>query len=320
MKDVLLGDVFLCTGQSNMQLAVRAAGNAAFEMRAATDGQIRQLGIATKDSLAPLATFATPVSWAVGSPDTVGIFSASCYYFARELKQTTKAPVGLVVAAWGGSRVRDWVSEPNLLGSASIMTISTCSPSTAPTHRRRSARWDASWEHGGRRTAPRRRRAIRGSRPTPSPTGRPRPPRSAPGRYGAAARPTEFVGQMWMRTSVDLTAAQAAQPASLDLGAVNEEDQSWVNGKSVGGTSWSKQALHEIPAGVLHAGTNTIVTNIFCSWRNCGMSGPVRDTRDPPEGRQRRPVVQSVALCRGAERPDRAAASLGPDPRRHPTL
>jgi sialate O-acetylesterase len=77
-----------------------------------------------------------------------------------------------------------------------------------------------------------------------------------------------------MRTTVDLTAEQAAQGAILDLGAVNEEDQSWINGKGVGGTSWSRKAEHVIPAGVLHAGTNTIVTNIFCSWRNCGMSGP----------------------------------------------
>ena len=57
-------------------------------------------------------------------------------------------------------------------------------------------------------------------------------------------------------------------------GVANEEDQSWVNGTGVGGTSWTPQARHPVPIGVLHAGVNTVVTNIFCSWRNCGLTGP----------------------------------------------
>lgn len=274
VRDVLLGDVFLCTGQSNMQFAVRAAGNAAFEMRAANDGQIRQLGIATRDSLAPLPTFATPVSWTVGSPETVGNFSASCYYFARELKQTTNAPVGLVVAAWGGSRVRDWVSEPGLrkLGQYDADLDMLALYRTDPQAAQR--RWDATWESWWKANGA---AAAKGN--PWEPAYRVTDWKTAPAALGPWAQwtgssPDGFVGQMWLRTSVDLTAAQAAQPASLDLGAVNEEDQSWVNGKGVGGTSWSRQALHDIPAGVLHAGTNVIVTNIFCSWRNCGMSGP----------------------------------------------
>ena len=60
VNDVLIGDVLLCTGQSNMQLAVRAAADAALEMRAATDSQIRQFTIATHESIKPLDTFATP--------------------------------------------------------------------------------------------------------------------------------------------------------------------------------------------------------------------------------------------------------------------
>lgn len=270
VADVLVGDVFLCTGQSNMQLAVRAAGNAQFEMRAATDGQIRQLLIATKESLTPLDSFATPVSWVPTTPDTVGAFSASCYYFARELKKSIHVPIGLVVSAWGGSRVRDWVSEPNLkkLGlyndDLAMLDLYRTDPRAAE------RRWDATWEAWWRAHG-------KGEpwKPDYADSGWP----TAPAGLGAWAlwtgsSPDGFVGQMWLRTNVTLTAEQAAQPAILDLGAVNEEDESWVNGQGVGGTSWSKQAQHEIPAGILHAGVNSIVTNIFCSWRNCGMSGP----------------------------------------------
>jgi len=270
VADVLVGDVFLCTGQSNMQLAVRAAGNAQFEMRTATDGQIRQLTIDTAASLTPRDSFAAPVSWVAASPETVGSFSASCYYFARELKKSVHVPIGLVVSAWGGSRVRDWVSEASLLRAGlygddlAMLDLHRTDPQAA------ARRWDATWEAWWRAHG----------------KGEPWKPdypasgwSTAPVGLGAWAlwtgsSPDGFVGQMWLRTSVSLTAEQAAQPAILDLGAVNEEDESWVNGRGVGGTSWSRQAQHQIPAGVLHAGVNTIVTNIFCSWRNCGMSGP----------------------------------------------
>ncbi|MFA6113680.1 MAG: sialate O-acetylesterase [Sphingomonas sp.] len=274
VQDVLIGDVFLCTGQSNMQLAVRAAGNATFEMRAATDGQIRQLGIATKDSLTPLSTFATPVSWTVGSPDTVGNFSASCYYFAREIKKTTNAPVGLVVSAWGGSRVRDWVSEPNLrkLGQYNADLDMLALYRTNPQAAQR--RWDSSWESWWKASGAAAAKGNPWEPAYPVTDWKTAPAALGPWALWTGTSPDGFVGQMWLRTTVDLTAAQAAQAATLDLGSVNEEDQSWINGKGVGGTSWSKQALHDIPAGVLHAGANIIVTNIFCSWRNCGMSGP----------------------------------------------
>ena len=67
--------------------------------------EIRQLNIGTNASLVPRQTFASAVRWVVGSPETVGNFSAACYYFARELKKTANTPVGIVVAAWGGAQV-----------------------------------------------------------------------------------------------------------------------------------------------------------------------------------------------------------------------
>jgi sialate O-acetylesterase len=80
---------------------------------------------------------------------------------------------------------------------------------------------------------------------------------------------------MWLSTNVVLTAAQAAQPATLDLGRANEEEKSWVNGVGVGGSSQQPDARHVLPKGLLHAGDNSITLNIFCSWKNCGLAGPV---------------------------------------------
>jgi len=271
-KDVLVGDVFLCGGQSNMQFEVRQANNAQADIAAAQDGEIRSLSIRTKDSVSPLASFADPVRWIPASPTTVGGFSAACYFFARELKQTTHAPIGMVVAAWGGSRGRAWVSEPGLRAAG----LQAESLRLLDLHRSQPMAGDRAWSDVWERWW--RAQGINGGAPWQvafdDSSWRTAPEKLGPWALWNGSSPDGFTGQMWLRTRVTLTAEQAAQKAVLDLGNANEEDQSWANGTGVGGTSWARQARHDIPAGVLHAGENVIVTNIFCSWRNCGLNGP----------------------------------------------
>jgi len=276
-SDVFVGDVFLCAGQSNMGFGQRQAQGAADDARTATDAQIRQLNIATNASLTPLQTFAGAVRWVVGSPETVGNFSAACYYFARELKKTTNAPVGLVVAAWGGARVRNWVSAEGLrrLGldndDLAMLALSRTDQQTAL------RRWATKWESWWKAARP------NGGQPWTADYDD-APWKTAPPALGAWASwngssPDGFVGQMWMRTTVSLTADQAAKPgAVLDLGSVNEEDETWVNGRDVGASSFANRTQHQIRTGILKAGINVIATNIFCSWRNCGIRGAA-DTR-----------------------------------------
>ncbi|WP_442678598.1 sialate O-acetylesterase [Sphingomonas sp. ASY06-1R] len=271
-QDVLIGDVYLCSGQSNMAFAVRGADNAKADIAAATDPTIRSLTIETKDSLVPLDRFAAPVKWIPASPDTVGAFSASCYFFARERKRTVDVPIGMVVAAWGGSRIRAWVSEPGLraarLEEANLDLLAQHRLQPEAADRGWSAVWEGWW------------RSLKLPGDPPWQPGfdahdwKIAPTALGPWALWNGTSPDGFTGQMWLRTEVTLTAAQAAQPPILDLGVANEEDASWVNGTGVGGTSWTPQARHAIPRGTLHAGANTIVTNIFCSWRNCGLTGP----------------------------------------------
>jgi sialate O-acetylesterase len=276
IQDVLVGDVFLCTGQSNMQLSVRAAANATFEIAAAKDDQVRELAVDRVPSPVALTTFTSPVSWKVESPQTAGDFSASCFYFARELRKHVKAPIGLVTVAWGGTRVRGWVSQPTLRAQGffnndlDMLALYQRDPAAA------SRRWDAAWEswwHANGKGEPWKEDAS--SWPVaPEGLG---PWNDWPGMSlpeGSAEPGVGFVGQMWLSTKVHLTAAQAAQAATLDLGRANEEEKSWVNGTGVGGSSQQPDARHDVPRGLLHEGDNSVTLNIFCSWRNCGLSGP----------------------------------------------
>ena len=83
-SDILVGDVFFCSGQSNMAFSQRQTQGAADDARSATDAGIRHFNVPASASLTPRRTFAGSPRWIVGSPETVGSFSAVCYYFARE--------------------------------------------------------------------------------------------------------------------------------------------------------------------------------------------------------------------------------------------
>jgi len=275
-SDILVGDVFFCAGQSNMALAQAAAGNAAADSRTANDSQIRQLSIPNNASITPLASFANKVTWTVETPDTVPRFSASCWYMVRELKKTVNVPMGMVVAAWGGARIRNWVSEPTLrkLGyfNDDLEILDTYKTDQQAAMRMWGRKWEAWW----------RGLKIPGTPPWDAgfddSAWQVAPDAGKAWALWHGDNPDGFIGQMWMRTTITLTAAQAAQnqtmPANLDLGAVNEEDETWINGKDVGGTSFSNKAEHVVAAGILKEGQNVIISNIFCSWRNCGFRGP----------------------------------------------
>jgi sialate O-acetylesterase len=273
-SDVLVGDVFFCSGQSNMAFSQRQADGAAEDARAATDAQIRQLTVAPNASLTPVHTLATGARWVVGSPETVGGFSAACYYFARELKKTANAPIGIVAAAYGGARLRTFMSETALrtqgAETSDLDLLDAYRMDRPAAIRQWGAKWEAWWI---------------ATHPT---DGKPWLPdyddrswTTAPSALGPWAlwnggtNPDGFIGQMWMRNTVALTAEQAAKAdAALDLGTVSQEDDTWVNGTYIGATSFASRTRYALPPGVLKAGTNTIVTNIYCGWRDCGMRGP----------------------------------------------
>ncbi|MEO1524423.1 MAG: sialate O-acetylesterase [Planctomycetota bacterium] len=106
LKDVLIGEVWLCSGQSNMEWSVRASRNAAEEIAAADHPLIRHIKVARRPSTEPLDDITS--EWQVCSPETAGAFTACGYFMARELQQQLDVPIGLVNSSWGGTRVEPW--------------------------------------------------------------------------------------------------------------------------------------------------------------------------------------------------------------------
>lgn len=107
LSDVLVGEVWLCSGQSNMEWSVQQSLNAQDEIAAANHPKIRHIKIPHTPSDKPQDDVNTN-GWQVCSPQTVGSFTAVGYYFGRNLQQALDVPVGLIGSNWGGTRIEPW--------------------------------------------------------------------------------------------------------------------------------------------------------------------------------------------------------------------
>lgn len=115
-KDVLIGEVWLCSGQSNMEWTVRQADAFAAEKKDADYPQIRHFFVEHNVEIEPQTDLKTG-EWKTSSTDSVGDFTAVGFFFAREIYRKLKVPVGLVHSSWGGSQIEGWISKEAMLAS-----------------------------------------------------------------------------------------------------------------------------------------------------------------------------------------------------------
>ncbi|APW58866.1 sialate O-acetylesterase [Paludisphaera borealis] len=111
-KDVLSGEVWICSGQSNMQMHVGGSDDADLEIPAAKYPQIRLITVPNRGTQEPQNDFHG--KWQPCSPETVGGFSAVGYFFGRQLHETLGVPIGLINDSWGGSACEAWVPRERL--------------------------------------------------------------------------------------------------------------------------------------------------------------------------------------------------------------
>lgn len=122
LRDVLVGEVWLASGQSNMQFSVENAQNPKQEIAQASYPQIRTFNVALTAAVEPQADCRG--EWVVCSPQAAGrSFSAVAYYFARELHRHLGVPVGIVHASWGGTRIQLWMDPATLAADPDLQPI-----------------------------------------------------------------------------------------------------------------------------------------------------------------------------------------------------
>jgi sialate O-acetylesterase len=121
VRDVVVGEVWLCSGQSNMEFALSRATNAPQEIAAAKFPLIRHIKVDRATAETPLDSAKT-TGWKSATPENAGAFTAVGYFFARDLHQKLGVPIGLVHSSWGGTPIESWMS-PSALASDPAFAI-----------------------------------------------------------------------------------------------------------------------------------------------------------------------------------------------------
>ncbi len=116
IKDVLIGEVWLCSGQSNMEFTVKQAKEFADEKKDADYPPIRQFYVEHKVEIEPQKDLEVG-GWKTSSPASVGGFTAVGFFFARDVYKRLKVPIGLIHSSWGGSQIEGWISKEGMLSS-----------------------------------------------------------------------------------------------------------------------------------------------------------------------------------------------------------
>jgi sialate O-acetylesterase len=271
VDDLMIGDVFLCSGQSNMELSAEQSQNS-FQIAGAADPNLRLLTVTKQTATAVRTRFETSPVWTAATPQSIATFSAVCFYTGQALRETVKAPIGLIHSSWGGSRISAWMAPAGLAAAgmaAQAQTLELYNRDTAAGDARAGAAWETWWrEQAGAQVGQ-----------EPWRTDGQLDWSAAPGvgyfnRWGVSAL-SRYVGMVWFKKTLDLTPAQARQGAVLALGAIDDADRTWVNGAPVGGSSIaSAPRQYRLAPGALAPGRNVITVNVDNVYAEGGMTGP----------------------------------------------
>lgn len=269
LKDVLVGDVWLCSGQSNMEMGIGLATDGPADAARADEPQIRLSMAPHQVAYSPVAT--NPMEWKVCSPSTItqggwAGFSAVGYYFGRDLHRKLKVPIGLVQAAWGGTSAEAWTSEPALRPlkdfEGDLNWVGKLRTLGGPVFGTYADHWLKDNDPGEREGWDLPETGDSGWKTTNLPGG-------FPGR-----------GVTWFRKEFDVT--DTRYPANLFLGQISETDSVWINGHFIGTTSfeWSHRQ-YIVPSGILKAGRNVIAIRVFHPRNNGAFLSPALSLQFP---------------------------------------
>lgn len=274
-QDILIGDVWICSGQSNMEWTVSNSNDATAEIEHANDKGIRHFKIPKSYAKMPEETLAGG-EWQVTNAETIGDFTAVGYYFAKELRKHVDIPIGLLHTSWGGSRVEPWMSAGTLnLGDPKKAVERVLEQAKkeydAKTAKLKAAFPDLSTEEKGIKNGV---AVWANEKIDVSKWMKLKVPEiwEAQGYDG-------FDGIGWYRTTFDLTEAEAKDKIRLALGQIDDSDITWINGQKVGETiqSWNTQRLYAVPSEILKVGKNTIAIRVEDTGGGGGIHGEATD-------------------------------------------
>src|SRR5512133_2778943 len=282
VKNVLIGEVWFCSGQSNMEMPL--AGwppkdtimHSAETIAESSIPEIRLFNVQKNISGEPLDECSG--RWEVSSPETVKQFSATAYFFGRKLYNELHIPIGLIESAWGGTPSESWTSSASLVNTGEFVreikaikesapllndyqawlnTLKQVEPGTAGVDQWKNLEFndekisstefdDNSW-----------------------------PAMILPEAFEKSVG--EFDGAVWFRKSIDIPRNMTEKDLVLSLGPIDDMDRTYFNGTLIGATEvsglWQADRNYEVPASLVREGANEISVRVVDTQGGGGLVG-----------------------------------------------
>jgi len=278
ITNIIVGDVWACSGQSNMEWVVNNSNNPAHETAAANYPNIRLFSVPRVADVNPKQDIAG--AWSCCSPDTVGGFSAVGYFFGREIHRKTGIPLGLINTSWGGTCAETWTS-PEAMNSDPIFkkvlrdyAFAIANPDkfqkeTIAKQKEWAEKYDIKdtvnvgeskgWQNPDTDTAKWKEMDL-------------------PRNWQSVGH--VHSGIFWFRKVVDIPADWEGKELTLSLGALDKSDVTYFNGVRVGSITmeqrpdaWSTPRVYTVPGNLVKAGHNLISVRVYSNIYQGGFIG-----------------------------------------------
>lgn len=271
--DVLVGDVWLASGQSNMELQVQEAKDATKEIKQADYPDIRFFNVSHNKSVKPEADVLGG-SWQVCDSVTVKTASAVAYYFARKIHSDINIPIGILQSTWGGTPVEAWTSREMLLTSPITRNTVLANDSVGPRHFVKDSLdlirfWDIVY-HPKNKTD----KAVTISSYNDSKWSNIK----MPSILKTSGIPY-YKGMVWLRKIIEIPGNFNIRNMILNLGHPEMNYSVYLNGNEICKTIWNANPTHiySIPAKFIHKGKNLLSVRMAYLWGGGGFNPPTEE-------------------------------------------
>ena len=276
VKNILVGEVWLCSGQSNMEWPLVNTLDGEEAVKKANYPQIRLFTVAKQTSLSPLTD--VEGRWVVTTPDEAAHFSAVGYFFGRELHQQLKVPVGLIDSSWGGTPAEAWTSNEALVSVPALQPILDryrSSLSALPKTKETYVLALAEWEEKNLHLDPGNKGETSGYAD----------PATSIADWSKIDLPEQIEtagllidGAIWFRRVVEAPKSWSGKDLVLNLTPIDDHDITYFNGTKIGSTgretpnSYMVSRRYVVPGSLVHSGPNVIAIRVFDSAGEGGFS------------------------------------------------
>ena len=265
LNDIMIGEVWLASGQSNMEMTLMGwppndiINNADEEIAKSSNSKIRMFNVEKQISINPLGD--VKGSWKVSSPEETKNFSASAYFFAKELFKKLQVPIGIINSSWGGTPAESWTSKKTIDTFNEFKSV-TQSINTSDLFKNE-LKWFSQFKAIGIPTTDEQwvnLNLLDNLIVETSYNDSDWEEIQLPGRYDNQINGGEFNGAVWFRKNIVIDNLDSDY--ILTIGAVDDMDETYVNGHKIGGLIgmgfWNKKREFKIPKSILKKGNNTI--------------------------------------------------------------